>query len=369
MIARLRIFLALTASALAGNAVAQDNIWVSGRDTNGARYVVPDAKTVAADISTGFAGSGIVVEAQPDKTEASVQLSRTESKTTDGKIRAHGWTIKATAPLDESSKLADFITDSGLPGTWSLALAYSSVSAPRLAPTTLSPDTLIEILEKAAEACKESGKTDCGTKASELAPWMDSVTAKELLGLTEPHWTKVWSVSATAGRKELKWRDAVTLAENDDTRAPWGVSGQWGVKRSGGKKWYAGWYGGVGAEYKQDYKDGKKRILCQPATLGTPQECFQGPFSGPKRDISATAFLIARKYAVIEGWDVPIGLQLKPAYDFETKVTGLEATLYVVPDKDGKLSGGLRLKAQTQDDDDDTDDDNFTVGVFAGTSF
>lgn len=340
-----------------------------GDATAGARTIARDAASVGGGIKTGFAGSGVIVEASQDKTEASIQLSRSQSQMEDKIARFQAWTIKATAELDEDTGLADFITDEGLSSTWSLALAYNHVSAPRSPDPGLTGDQMAEVLEAAEAACKASGEAKCGTLASELVPWISRSDAEKIFNLHKAHWTQAWTLGATVGRKGFKWRDPLTLTEIPEKRTPYGVSGQWGAKRIGGQDWRTGWYGGVGAEYKQEYKDGKKGIKCLPSTGGAPLDCYQSPFAKPIREPSATVYALARKADVITALDVPIGLQLKPAYDFESKVTGFEATLYALTDKDGALTGGVRFKVQTRDDDPDTEDETFRVGLFVGKGF
>ena len=59
---------------------------------------------------------------------------------------------------------------------------------------------------------------------------------------------------------------------------------------------------------------------------------------------------------------LPIGFSLKAAYDFEDKVFGVSAPLYLFSDSSG-LRGGLRVDWQN------VEDKRFGVGVFIGTPF
>lgn len=346
-----------------------DNDWVKGSSASGARTIARDAASIGGGAKTGFAGSGVVVETSQDKTEASLQLSSSSSMMADRVARFQAWTVKATAPLDEDSGRSDFVTDEGLSSDWSLSLSFNHVSAPRSPNPAMTPAEAIAVTNAAGEACKKSGKKDCGTMASELAAWMPEADAKNLFNLQEEHWTKAWTLGASVGRKGFKWRDPLTLAEAEDKHTPYSFSVQWGAKKVGGTTWTTGWFGAIGAEYKQEYKDAKKAIKCLPATSGASLDCYQSPYAKPSRDPSATLYALARKNDAIETLDVPIGLQFKSAYDFESKVVGIEATVYFLTDKDGALNGGVRAKLQTKDDDPDTHDDTFTVGLFVGKSF
>ena len=59
---------------------------------------------------------------------------------------------------------------------------------------------------------------------------------------------------------------------------------------------------------------------------------------------------------------------MRAAHDFESDVSGLEGTLYMIPGGDA-LRGGIRFKIQTEDDDPLTEDETSSIGLFVGKPF
>jgi hypothetical protein len=302
-----------------------------------------ETQALSGDIGTGFAGTGVVVSADTDKSDASITLSRSKDfQSSDGnRAGFNSWTIKGSTPLTGKDKTtANFITDEGLPGSYSVELAFTRVTVPYI-----------------------------------QGPDPDSLNGKGKIPLPpstgEAHWLTALTLSGGIGRKGHDFRDPAspTLAKQSVDKTAYHFGGQFGGLYGHAGSPFDGWFIGAGGEYKVDYTDPDSQTLCTPPPATGAQECFTGPFGAPVRKPEATGYLLLRKSTFLSAFDVPVGVQLKPAYDFENKVGGLEATLFFLPSGDAGLQGGVRVKLQTKDNDPKTKDKTATVGLFVGAAF
>jgi hypothetical protein len=93
-------------------------------------------------------------------------------------------------------------------------------------------------------------------------------------------------------------------------------------------------------------------------------ECFSGAFANPNKDKDATIFGVARRQVDLPlgaGAALPIGVEIKVAYDAEDKVFGVSAPLYLLSNADSALRGGVRVDWQ--------EDKDVKLGVFVSSAF
>lgn len=235
------------------------------------------------------------------------------------------WTMRFSTPLGEDETSADFITDGGLSGSTAVRASYGWLAY---------------------------GKP--GSWGGE--------------GQRSSMWQVV--VGGGVGHQNLEFRDPVTLGEKSVDRTPYAFSaaigGEW-LSRSFGRFYYVG----MGVEHTREYGGPDERTLCAPAPPAGLQECFAGSFGEPEARDTTAAFLLGRIQGDVNVFKhtVPFAVEMQPAYDFESGVTEVAATLFLLPDGDGRLRGGLRFRWRSADDDPTTDDDRFTVGAFIGVPF
>jgi hypothetical protein len=335
----------------------------------GGSAVAPDN-----DLRTGFGGSGILIETASDKTDVSLSLARRTARLekSGDRVNLKAFTLKFTTPVDKGGGDASFVTDAGLASAFSAELGFSLIQSAYepLPDVTLVMDALERSGQRCDAAAKADGvKYDCTRASDTLQRWMNSDELKLFIP-SRGHWTTNLNVTTSIGRKEFRWRDDATLEEGPSAKhTPFSFSFAFGVRRVAPGEALNGWYLGLGAEYKREYKEADKRILCLPAQAGKPQECKQDPFSAPKRNIDTKILSVFRKSFYIEPLKLPFGVQVKLAHDFEDEISGLESSIYGFADKDSKLTGGVRVKLQTADNDPDTKDDKATVSLFIGKAF
>ena len=149
---------------------------------------------------------------------------------------------------------------------------------------------------------------------------------------------------------------------------PFSFSIQYGGAPQVGSSWTSGWYRGAGFEYSETYEEATAQTLCSPAPPTGPTECFTSPYSAPEMERRAVLYGLLRREGLSNRLGVSWGAQLRAAHDFESDVSGLEGTLYMIPGGDA-LRGGIRFKIQTEDDDPLTEDETSSIGLFVGKPF
>lgn len=235
------------------------------------------------------------------------------------------WTVRLSTPLGDDDRSGDFITDGGLSGSTAVRASYGWLNY--------------------GEPGAWGGQ---GQRA------------------------RVWqvAVSGGAGYEALSFRDPLTLAKDSVARTPYAVSlaigGEWPSPSI-----RFPYYLGVGVEHTREYEAPDKRTLCAPPPPAGPQECFTASFGAPQAQDTTAVYLLGRMQGEVKllAHSIPFAVEVQPAYDFETGVREVAATLFLLPDGGGRLRGGLRVRWRSADDDPATDDDLFTAGAFIGVPF
>ena len=354
---------------------AQEPVGHDAQVANAGKVIGRELASPDQDLRTGYALTGIVLTSDLGKTDASLALSRGTSR-----LDAAGrhlifttLTAKATAPIDKDSGEASFLTDAGLPGAASLELGFSLTRTPYVT-LAVTPDDVIEVLDRAVARCKAVNKAagsneDCTENSHALEKWLSPDERSRLAAPIADHWTTTLALAGGIGRASYDWRDALTLTPTSGRHIVYHVTGELGGTWVSKNRFAGGWHLGIGGEYRHDYSEAKKRILCSPPPAAGPQECFQSPFAAPGHDDKAMAFGIARRRFYVANLDLPFGLQVKGMHDFRHDQWGAEIALFGFADKDGKLQGGIKAKFQTHDNDPATKEKRAAVAIFVGTSF
>lgn len=327
----------------------------------------------AGSTSTGLGGSGVVVTAETGKTAVSLTLAQTF----DSESRFDTWTLKGATPLDEEAGEGVFVTDDDLAHGASLELGWTGVfTTSREAPPATTARRRAFLSSRHASCISALGLSpkDADVEACRAKTFSDyekDLTERERAEFLDPFTSApliLAGISAAIGYDEVKFRSPTNPAdEESERRVPWSVTGKIGVLPDAHRLYIGG-----GLSYERSFEEASKRTLCTPASGTDPQECYTGPFEAPAETDSTTLFAVARtrwEMSLPRGRSLPLGLEVKPAYDVEREVAGVSASLYFLPEKTGGLTGGLRLRVQTDDDDPLTHDENVSVGLFVGKAF
>lgn len=327
------------------------------------------ASAPASDLATGLVNSSVTFEAASDKSEVSLTLGgRHDLDRGFGRFSA-----AVTTLVDKGEDEGFFFTDDDLSADTELALDYSVVVTTAREPQSTSLERRA-LLCRHRDACLIAAKTEAERADCHRIRYSDirdKLSVEERARFDDPFLTApllLAGVKATVGYQNVDFREtSAPDVEIEDERIPWSVTLKAGLL-SPDRPYYLG--GGV--EYAQTYKDQDSRTFCLPPSGGL-QECFSGPYGTPKAQEEATLYGVARAQHAFElPWfsrSLPLALEFKPAYAFDSEVAGLATSLYFIPNKAGALTGGLRLRIQTDDNDPDTHDENVSIGLFVGAAF
>ena len=174
----------------------------------------------------------------------------------------------------------------------------------------------------------------------------------------------LYGLSGSVGFDDFAVKNFMDFESETVDRTPFGASAFFGVSPNS-----SALYLGAGVQYRVQYKSADSRTICpdEVADEMLPDnltECFSGAFANPNKDKDATIFGVARRQVDLPlgaGAALPIGVELKVAYDAEDKVFGVSAPLYLLSNADGALRGGVRVDWQ--------EDKDVKLGVFVSSAF
>lgn len=165
-----------------------------------------------------------------------------------------------------------------------------------------------------------------------------------------------WGFDGSVGRNDHTYLDRAKFKLPSAPRTSWEVGA------------YAGWIAADldfslrgRAVFGQSYKDNDEAEICRTVSIPAGPECIKGPDGPPLRQRSVVLSVESRKLFTVNG-DTQIAIAPQITYKTEDNNVGVEVPIYLVPDKDGKLSGGLKAVYNSKGDE-------FAVGVFVGVPF
>lgn len=386
-------FLAGLVALLASHAAAQEQpsanaadigievspaIWRAATDTQADLVRSP-----GPELDTGLGGHGVAFTADGDNKVVSLQATKTWQDSGDlsdpnpRRLATNNLSGKLfTDVTDKDDMSGYFATDVGRVRGTGFEVGFTRSWSPNL-PLPSTADERDEAVRVARQKCRERVGTRpeltpafCDADLTSLGQIMALLPDEDQVDVLDDPWLRstVSSIGMTLGAasKGFKYRDPTTLASGETEEINWtaGIHGGQSRILSGiGRVYYGG-----GVSYRSEYSDADTRTLCAPPPPSGPQECFTSPYGTPEEDKGTTLFLVARNQNSWKVLDIPVVLQIKPAYVVETETLGVEASLYVFAGKGG-LRGGLRLALQTDDNDAATDDENARFGIFVGAAF
>ncbi|WP_262694099.1 hypothetical protein [Kordiimonas aquimaris] len=168
------------------------------------------------------------------------------------------------------------------------------------------------------------------------------------------------------GYRNFDFRDSVSLETDDTDKVPWSIGATVSFVDENKYQSFR-----VGSEYQNDFDQVDQSTRCPlPADMTNNfLECTTGRFGEPTDDDRFLAFGEYRKIfqtGLKQENLVSVGFKIRPSYDFERKVFGLDVPIYFVNSKKTGLVGGVRF-GFTEGDDQKEDDIQF--GIVVGTSF
>lgn len=363
--------LASVAASLAAPALAQDQTDLCPK----AESADPELARASADkvteaqiapIEAEFSSTSLFqISAEQGKSEVAIRggkdfTPRYFCKQGRGTVVTGAWTVTVSTPLNKSGDETSLGNLDGLSGGTKLAIGFRELRVTgRAQPDTTSDKGLYKTCDTArANYAADTARAGYNAKlAAEQAcsAWLVSQWDPTLLPqFNEALWGRNpvsigWGVTATVAHQEFDYLETATLAKRSDEKTGWSVKASFAVQPV---TWPALFV--VAYERQNDWKAQKETILCPGG--GGPVTCVKGA-GGPPADDDKD--IVSAEYRQRFGG---FAMSMKVSQDFNNDVTGIDLPIYLVPNKDKALIGGLRLGWRS-----DTDD--VTASVFVGTPF
>lgn len=338
--------------ACAGTAMAQDDFTSEGvADTAAKRLAAAPLDSPASSVS------GIQISSDKDDSNVSIRVGDRWNATVLGGenvVEELAWSVTASSPLDKSSGRTNLASLDGLAGSTSLKAEWRLM---RVGFGSVPSDAQLRPLCNQARAANKlaplAADAVCDDTAFSGQPKL--YEKYRLLALGERPLATVYSFNAKAGTESFEYVDTATLKPRSVEETPWSVGFDVTWYRLIDRDSFT-----VSIDRQAAWKAPDEVILCPGG--GGPVTCVKGPPGPPVRKDTSLLGVEYRRFDALtlgESTSIRFGLALSATYDTEADVYGVEAPLYLVPNGDGMLSGGVRLGWRS-------DTDEVTLGVFVG---
>lgn len=165
-----------------------------------------------------------------------------------------------------------------------------------------------------------------------------------------------WGLDASMGRDDRSFLDRTQFKLTSAPRTTWEVGAYYGIINSD-----LTMSARARLVYGQSYKDNDEAEICRTVSIPAGDECIKGPDGAPIRQRTGLASVEGRKVLTVND-KTQIAIAPQVTYRFEDKNVGVEVPIYLVPDEEGKLSGGIKAVYNSKGDE-------FAVGLFVGVPF
>jgi hypothetical protein len=206
------------------------------------------------------------------------------------------------------------------------------------------------------EACSPDGEggTDAGTIVDTYATPSEQ---REFNSGSYARDSSVIAISGSVGYKKFNFFDGSTVAKANTSKVPWSAKLSYvGYARQSPLAYT------FAVAYERAFKDADKKILCPIGTSGPNVECINGSIGQPTLD-NNLLLSTGMRYRFL-GSKKASNLAIAPTltYNTNSRVFGADMPIYLVPNKDGALTGGIKIGYRS-------DQNKPSIGVFIGTSF
>lgn len=295
--------------------------------------VHPDGRRIQADITINKDGSAAVVS-------YSSKRNGIDSGCAGGDVRySSGWALTFEFPVnDKKAGFAEIVTLDGLSSGYSVEFGKNWSRTPLAFLPRLAKDkqysNLCELAGLEVGRCTHA-KVMAAIATAKEGDDPDSAKALQdaLRSFRKASYSTIreYAVTATVGHETFDYLTP-QVAEKSEDHLAWGLGASASFIAPSREFLFS-----VGANYGRSYRPGRDVILCPPSNGTDPVECVSGPLGPPAERKSKVLWAEAR------GGISSIGYSLKVAHDFESDTTGVDLPIYLLRNKSGALTGGVRL--------------------------
>lgn len=272
--------------------------------------------------------------------------------------------LTASSPIDSDESVTDIATLDGLIDSTRLTLRFNQFFLSGIVDPG-DPENS-ELLEEARKICRIVGIED-GCNVTQVEEGLadsslelSSEEQKEIsdtffnLGFKPNSWNFGYSLEGSVGFENFEFTNAETQEQEDESRVPWSVGASFNFNPPTDIPLLVTF----GVEYQEAFSPSGTQTVCPPSDGINPVTCTTGVFGEP---ISSERLLLSLdgRFKILDK-----GISLRVTHDLENSATGIDLPIFLIPDREGNLNGGVRLGWTNVEDDND-----FSVGLFVGSSF
>lgn len=281
----------------------------------------------------------------------------------EGEGKFETYTLSASAPLAEQG-VTNIGTLSGFDDGFAVKMRYTSFQAKLRRPPARVVRDAAALAKRnclAKEAASPNREATCAADPDTaflrryLTPGDYDTYQASFFGKS----SFAWGFEGGVGYSTYKFLDPVTAADGKATRWPISakIFGSYFPQNSNSDDALIGSFA-----YERSYKAAKTKALCPAATLPVTT-CPVGPVGKPNLTDKYLLAVGERSYVKLDDFVISaFAIAQTITYDFNSDALGFDLPIYLVPDKDGNLTGGVRIGYNTSDDE---------VGIclFVGSAF
>jgi len=298
------------------------------------------------------------ISALQDSGNATIKAGRTVSeaggkdKNEDKKLRFSSFIITASAPIDESNDATQLATLDGLRNAFTVSTKYTrftTTGAKNPAGDLPRLEMLCVALQTAYH--EQTGKSDVECDTDNYKKYLPGRYAEYKSLFYNPDNKKhAWGFEPKIGYKKFDFIKKDTIEEKKQSEIPWSFHVFGGFSP---KQWKT--LISFGAEYQHGFKEADSGTVCPPSSTGGNLTCKTGALGEPTQEDAKLLYVEFRRRIMGKA------LSLKVTNDFEKDILGVDLPVYLMSNKEGSLTGGIRTGW--------TEDEKWQFGLFVGSAF
>lgn len=315
--------------------------------------VLPRASDSTLDRAVLNEAPAIEIDASQDASNASLKFGRVISTAGDQGLGIFSSLIlTASSPIEKEEDTTQLATLDGLSNAFSVGLKYTHFTVTDRRNPANDPrlDLMCGELTRAYQ--KSTRKTD--EPLCDLNTGKQYLPARRYAEFKSLFWGDVrkwaWGIEPKIGYQKFKFLKPGTTDEVSESKVPWSLELFHGFMEARSRTFIT-----VGAEYQHGFKDADSTTRCPTPNLEGTVDCKTGASGEPVEDNAELLFVEMRRRIYTRA------LSLKVTYDFEEEVIGADLPIHLLTNKDGNLTGGIRVGW--------TEDEHWQAGIFVGTAF
>lgn len=218
------------------------------------------------------------------------------------------------------------------------------------------PDVIEAINKVHADALKV-----CDDETGSPQNFVERQSPRELwtyTALIRPADLRQFGAEVSVGRNGFDFVDPVTLQEDSERHIQWSARAFYTQYLRGSKTALT-----FSAGYERAYKAADEQIFCPSNPTNVTIACTTARGAPPSLDDSLLLSAGFRHQFSRDGLLANVAIAPLVTYDVLDDVVGVDVPVYLVPNSDGGLTGGVRFGYRSDRD------DHFSIGVFIGAAF